>query len=539
MANKNLFATKRIAPVANATNDAGGRAYSLDNKNALAQLVVTGTLNGTFYADAKTQLDRVLELVNGCDVEFIAKAAVYGHEVARMKDSPVLLLAVLANRGEAGLVYLRKIFPRVITNQRQLRSFVQIVRSGATGRKSFGTAIKREIQSWLRQQDANYLFKGAVGNSPSLADVVKLVHPRPKNVSDSAFYRWLLGKHCSQWELPDAVAEFEAFKRNPVGPPPAVDFRMLSSLKLTSEQWASIAIGMPWNALRMNLNTLLRNGAFNIAGVADAVAKKLSNSDEVTKSNAFPYQLLTTYQNVEAGVPAKVKNALQAAMEVATGNVPRFDVGGVAVAVDVSGSMQSAVTGNRPGSTTRTKCVDVAALFAASILRNNKNAIVIPFDTAVRPIELNPYDSIMTNASRLSINGGGTDCGTALRHLNSLRANHDLIIYVSDNESWVQAARSSNQRLGFGWSHSTGMADEWLEYNRRNKNAKLALIDLQPNNTTQVQTSPNVLNIGGFSDAVFNVVNWFAKHGRTDVAGVIDNVELDTHRKSCYSGSVE
>ena len=51
---------------------------------------------------------------------------------------------------------------------------------------------------------------------------------------------------------------------------------------------------------------------------------------------------------------------------------------------DVSGSMSMAVTGRRGrGATSKMRCVDVAALFAAAILRRNPDSVVIPFDTAV------------------------------------------------------------------------------------------------------------------------------------------------------------
>ncbi|MFN9977234.1 MAG: TROVE domain-containing protein, partial [Phycisphaerae bacterium] len=38
---------------------------------------------------------------------------------------------------------------------------------------------------------------------------------------------------------------------------------------------------------------------------------------------------------------------------------------------------------------------------------------------------------------------------------------------------------------------------------------KLICIDLQPNTTTQAPERSDILNIGGFSDAVFNVIAAF------------------------------
>ncbi|MGQ0799731.1 MAG: RNA-binding protein, partial [Pseudomarimonas sp.] len=49
---------------------------------------------------------------------------------------------------------------------------------------------------------------------------------------------------------------------------------------------------------------------------------------------------------------------------------------------------------------------------------------------------------------------------------------------------------------------------------RRNPRAKLICLDLQPYANTQVADRAGVLNIGGFSDAVFQVIASFVKHGK-------------------------
>ena len=101
----------------------------------------------------------------------------------------------------------------------------------------------------------------------------------------------------------------------------------------------------------------------------------------------FPYQLLAAYRSADAAVPAAVRDALQDAMELAIANVPAID-GQVYVCPDVSGSMHSPVTGHREGATTAVRCIDVAALVAAAILRRNPTAEVLPFEEAVVQLRL-------------------------------------------------------------------------------------------------------------------------------------------------------
>ena len=99
MANTTLFQSIKNRLIKTDTyNEAGGIAYTLTHKQQLAQLAATGCLNNTYYADAQSQLDQVLKLVENLDAEFIAKTAVYSRQKGFMKDMPALLLAVLAQK---------------------------------------------------------------------------------------------------------------------------------------------------------------------------------------------------------------------------------------------------------------------------------------------------------------------------------------------------------------------------------------------------------------------------------------------------------
>jgi len=158
------------------------------------------------------------------------------------------------------------------------------------------------------------------------------------------------------------------------------------------------------------------------------------------------------------------------------------------------------VTGHRAGSTTSVRCVDVAALVAASVLRKNQSATVLPFEQAVVPVDLNARDSVMTNAGRLaSIGGGGTNCSAPVRLLNQKKAEADLVLFVSDNESWVDQGRG----------RGTALLAEWSEFRQRNPKARLVCLDVQPNQTTQAAERADILNIGGFSDQVFELISAF------------------------------
>jgi 60 kDa SS-A/Ro ribonucleoprotein len=115
-------------------------------------------------------------------------------------------------------------------------------------------------------------------------------------------------------------------------------------------------------------------------------------------------------------------------------------------------------------------------------------------------IDLNPRDSVMGNAQKLAaIRGGGTNCSAPLRRLNRDKVNADAVIFVSDNESWLDANRHG----------ATAMMQEWSVFKRRNPKAKLVCIDIQPYGTTQAVEHEDILNVGGFSDTVFSMMAAF------------------------------
>src|SRR6202008_381516 len=131
-------------------------------RHQLAQLAATGCLNDTFYATAEAQLDMVRALAQTLEPEFIAKTAIYAREAGRMKDMPALLAATLAVRDVA---LLAQVFGRVVDNGKMLRNFVQIVRSGVTGRKSLGSRPKKLLQRWLLSASEQQLLNASVGNT--------------------------------------------------------------------------------------------------------------------------------------------------------------------------------------------------------------------------------------------------------------------------------------------------------------------------------------------------------------------------------------
>lgn len=499
MANLQLFQKIRavVMPITDTVNHSQQAAYEFSAEHALAQYAMTGCLSDTFYANAEMQLSEVIRLCDAVSHAFIVQTAITARQYAHMKDMPALLVAYLAAKSSA---YFGLAFTQVVDNGKMLRTFTQIIRSGVMGRKSLGTRPKKCIQHWLNHASEKELLAAAIGTRPSLADLIKMTHPKPQETWRNAFFAWVLNKPFVATELPPITAAFEAYKHDNRLPVPAVPFQMLTALNLNAEAWASIALQSGWQMVRMNLNTFARHGVFEIAGMCEKIAQKLSDATAIKKAKVFPYQLLTAYQSLDETMPWLIREALQAALEIALQNVPIL-TGRVVVCPDVSGSMHSSATGYRAGATSITRCIDVAGLIAAAFLRQKQDTVILPFEQSVVALDLNVRDSVMNNATKLaSIGGGGTNCSAPIAWLNQNKVRADVVIMVSDNESWMDANRHG----------ATKTMREWTKFKQQNPHAKLICIDIQPYQTTQAAESSDIMNIGGFSDHIFTVIAAFA-----------------------------
>ncbi len=563
MANRSLFQSiTSVLPRATVVNEAGGPAYKLTAKHALAQMAATGTFGNVFYASAQNQLDAMRKLIDEIDDnEFLAKLAVYSRERAYMKDMPAALLVVLSTRDTK---LMHQVFDRVADNGRVLRTVFQMTRSGQFGRKGLSSSLQRAFQRWLNDASVGKLLSASIGNDPSLRDILRMARPTPKDDARRALFGWLTDKPVEKWvpatetDLPATVQSLIAYRGTDTAEAQTliagdlqVRWDLLADAAKGPLVWKAIARQMGPQALRMNLNTLLRHDVFKKPGILgfagtdnamiDYVAGQLADRDAIARIRQFPYQFLAAYMNASDEVPSKIKTALHDAAEIACGKVPKLP-GPVIIGLDTSGSMGSAVTGNRAGrsgrggGTSKMRCVDVAALFAAAILRRNPDSVVIPFDTQAYQVKVDPSDSILSLSARLSkYGGGGTDCSLPFVEANTRYAKQAFagIVLVSDNESWITSGRAR----GYGQNGETGVMTQWEKFKKTQRghgiaDPKLVCIDIQPYGTSQApgpatgRDDNSILNIGGFSDAVFNVVSSFLENDASRFVREVESVEL-------------
>jgi 60 kDa SS-A/Ro ribonucleoprotein len=322
-----------------------------------------------------------------------------------------------------------------------------------------------------------------------MSDVIKMVRPPPRNDKGEAdavreaLYGYLIGKSVDTSSLPPLAKAYDAF-RNGAGPVPDVPFEMLTALPLRAAHWAELADKMTVTQLLTHLGTLLRCGVLAETAARESVCARLDDACTIRCARVMPFAVLTALRMAPPSMPASILRALAEALEHAMSNVPAMD-GRVVVLSDESTSMRG------PFASTLRRS-DVAWLIASAVAGKNPSAIVASFVES---------------------------CAAPLRELAARGERADLVVVVSDDRAWAEY-----RAVG-----KTSMAAAWAAVREQNPRAKLVLVDLAPYDTSHVATAPDLLEVGGFSDVVFDVLASFAKHDLEPETylRVIESVDLN------------
>lgn len=451
------FNKKTKSPVQQATNKAGGAAFSMAPEMELTHAVLTTFLDDKYYESGKDRKDRISQLINKCDPQFVSNLAVIARKEFHLRSVSHLLAGELAK--EYGGEAIKNLIMGVTERPDDLMEIAAYV--GTPMPKAVKRGIRNAILKFSPYQLAKY--KGE-GRDFSLVDLFNLTHPKVQHASEEQAKAWdalMKGelKSFDTWETDVSNAGSEQDRK-----------KAFENLLLENK--------MGYMAVLRNINNFIKYG---ISPEAKASAiKKLTDPKEVAKSKQLPFRFITAFDNVQGD--REYTDAISEAMDIAVSNVT--DLGGkVLIAVDASGSMSG-------------DPIKKASIFAATLVKANKNADLILYDTSVKKAVFSTKTPVIdiSKSIQQQAMGGGTNTGLVFEYAILEKKNYDRIIIISDNESWKH-----------GWSDTPDTI--FRKYKAINgADPFVYAIDIQGYGTTDIKPNSKVFHLTGWSDRLLDFI---------------------------------
>jgi 60 kDa SS-A/Ro ribonucleoprotein len=446
------------------TNLAGGLAFHQSPKGELVSILLTATLEDTFYRKGNATANRVRELIAATDDKsFVAKAAIYARNKAGMRSVSHLVAAELA-RHVKGADWTKRFYQLVV---RRPDDVLEILACHlATVGRPIPNSLKKGLGAALANFDEYQLAKYRRETSDfKLVDAVNLLHP-----PHSEALRKLV-----QGELAPA-ATWET-KLTQAGAKARDEGDNLESLK--AEAWDELIQQrkLGYFALLRNLRNILHQAPQSV----DAALAMLVDERLIAKSLVLPFRYLTALEAVrESGLPraGDAMAAISDAADKALANVPRFD-GRTLIALDGSGSMSG-------------RLLDIGSLFAAVLAKANTSADVMVFSNDAEFVSLNRRDSTLTLSREIARRapGGGTNFHAVFE---LAKTGYDRVILLSDMQGWI------------GHYAPTSSFEDWKR--RTGSDPRVFSFDLAGYGTLQFPER-NIFCLAGFSEKALQTMKF-------------------------------
>lgn len=353
--------------------------------------------------------------------------------------------------------------------------------------------VKRGVADAVKRLYTEYaLLKYDTGSKGyRFADVVDLVHPDPVAQWQGTLFRYALERRHNRMgsditDLPMVAANIDL--RSEADPTAWLDVDRLRAAGMTWEDALS-AVGSKvdkaklWSALipSMGYMALLRNlRNFDEAGVPDAVAEqvaaRLADPEQVAKSRQFPFRFHAAHTAVGS---LRWAHALEKALTASLGNVPAL-AGRTLVLVDQSPSMFPGY-GFQSIRKDMTNA-DLAKLFGSAIALRAASADLVGYGRNSYPVPFRKGDAVLQVMQRFRMDDGTDTFGAVARHY----AKHDRVVIVTDEQNQAYGHRTIDDALP--------------------KHVPAYLWNIGGNQVGSIGSGPNRNTFAGMTDAAFRMI---------------------------------
>jgi hypothetical protein len=402
---------------------------------------------GTFYEAAAARDDRFRELVAAVattDPDWFARFVPWLRTGAMLRSASVVA-ALEGARAQlaAGITGSRAVVDAA------LRRADEPGEALAYWLGRYGRALPKPVKRGIADaavrlyHERSLLKYDSDGCAVRFGDVIDLTHPTAKDERQGDLFRHALDRrHQRDNPLPESLAVLAARAELMALPVERrreiLDPAVLGAAGMTWESlagwrqtamdataWESIIPTMGYLALLRNLRNFDQAGVGDT--VAEAVAAKLSDPDEVATSRVLPMRFLSAYN---AAPSLRWSYPLEKALQHALATVPTLDARTL-ILVDTSGSMNSAFS--KDGTL---RCWDAATVFGLALAARAHDATVVSFSDTTTVFPTVAGESVLASVRRFKDGGYFIGRGTATEQaVRKHYHGHDRVVILTDEQA--------------------------------------------------------------------------------------------------------
>jgi hypothetical protein len=420
----------------------GAPARVITPEQALRRSVLSCMLwEGEFYEDGVQIAGRIQELVSQVAAERVAALAVEARERMKLRHAPLLLVREMA-RHAAHRALVAETLERVIQRADELSEFVAIYWAG--GRQPLSAQVKKGLAAAFGKFDEYALAKYDRSGTVRLRDVLFLSHARPVDEAQAALWKRLAENELATpdtWEVALSAA----------GRGEGSDKRQV---------WERLLVERKLGALALLRN--LRN--LHTAGVSEELVT--AALAELKTERVLPFRFLAAARSAPQW-EAALEAAMFRALEGRAGKL----AGHTVLLVDVSGSMESAIS-----SRSEMRRTDAAYGLAILLREIAEKVTIYTFSEKAMRVPSRRGMALRDALDQSQLHAG-TYLGAALQQVEAeVREGWDRLVVITDEQShdqvpaprgkgYVINVASNRNGVGYGaWTHIDGWSEAVVEY---------------------------------------------------------------------------
>lgn len=417
----------------------------------------------TYYESAKEQINRfrtlTLKIIDKMGAEFVAKASFFARNYIGQRSGSQYVAAILSQYQFAGKRKYYANFPHRVDDVMEVYAAMDLLGY----RKN--NSVNRGFSDYLSSVNSYALGKyKMLGHDYNIYDVINITHAHSAAIDQ---LKAGILESPDTWEVAISTAEDK------------------------SAEWKRLVLEnkLGYMALLRNLNNILAADGIDDNFISRYICPMLTNEAAIKKSLVFPYRIYVAYTNLKVH-NFSVDLALDKAFKLAVNNMPALD-GNTTIILDTSGSMTS-----RSSSNSQVTMKELGAVYAASILVKNPNALFIKFATDAKICKYNMNDNIFNIITQMQ-NEDGVGFGTNIYkafNLLSDQSPQDRLFVISDMQIMSPSHNYS------WWNDINGISDKnsidsFKEYCKTyNPNCQCYSFDLS-NYRTQLEGNKNNIHL--------------------------------------------